>query len=144
MELVGLARGAGQRFAGRGTDEDLLMVDLLRRAGRRQEAEDLARAALSRTRSPAIKAILQFQLMLLTEGDTDAYSLGLAMVAGKCPAVPEVPRPLWPSRREGPEAWPVEPPSPHAHEKLPVTVERQVHEMILDRSGLAHVRGRDA
>ena len=109
VELFERARARGQRFAGRRGDEDLLLVDLLRRAGRAEEAEQLVRAGLARERRRTANAVLRFQLMLLAEADTQAYPLAMASIVGPCGTVPEFLREFWPSRREPVEAWPDDP-----------------------------------
>lgn len=106
IELFAAVRSRGQRFARTPGAERLLMVDLLRRAGRLEEARRLAEEGSGPGVGSRERAVLRFQLALLAEGDLDAYTMDVAVRAGPARAVPAYLGEVWPSRRDPADAWP--------------------------------------
>jgi len=103
------ARSRKQQFAQLRGTEDLLLVDLLRRAGHFAEGIRQANTRLRRRITAADAAILRFQLTLLAEKDTSVHQLSLAAAVGDCGMPPDYLRSVWPSWQEPLDAWVADP-----------------------------------
>jgi hypothetical protein len=81
VKLLERARAVGQRFAAGPLQEDVLLIDLLRRGGERDRAKALCRARLGAA-SAQVSAMLRFQSALLDRGDTAGHTM--AELAEEC------------------------------------------------------------
>jgi hypothetical protein len=79
VDLFQRAHEAGQSFASGPGEEDVLLVDLLRRSGDLEAALSRCRAGLARGPELKIKKVLEYELHLIQERDSDRHWLFEAM-----------------------------------------------------------------
>lgn len=76
VELFEAAIQAGEAVFSDGTDARALTTDLLRRAGRFEEARAAGAGLLDEVEAGPLRRILKFQLHLIEKGDTGCYTIG--------------------------------------------------------------------
>ncbi len=79
VDLLRRARTAGMSFAPNAVGELLLLMDLERRCGNLLAVEELAREAQLVSTGETDRAIVQFQLELVEDGDTGRHTLAEAL-----------------------------------------------------------------
>jgi hypothetical protein len=79
VRLIGAAAQKSQQIIEQAGVSEVVLADLLRRAGRHEEARDVAAAALSRVSDETIEKCLRFEIRLADQRDTRVHRVADAL-----------------------------------------------------------------
>ena len=79
LRLFEKAQAEGQRFAENSEEEEIIKIDLLRRARKFDDAKKLCEAMLEKDCDKKTRSILDYQLELIEKGDAKVHTLNEAL-----------------------------------------------------------------